>query len=413
MTEIYRNDLIYSISYALDYVERDVVMVSTHHSKRVAYLAASMGRALGCAREDLLNLAACAALHDNALSEYQQKKLLDGQELTPENFMENLGYHCTVGEKNISQLSFYPSVRGAILCHHERADGRGPFGRTAAETPVFSRLIHIADTVDAQFDLSAVPPEKYRQIRLFVRAGTDTLYDPQTAETFLDCFSSPEKLSLDPEGLDRRLAEELPEVRAEYSPGELIRLAGIFSKIIDYKSPFTCDHSQGIAEKARRMGAWYGWDEDTQAQLYLAGALHDVGKLMVRADLLEKPGKLTAEEYGHVQNHAYGSYLVLHDIRGMEEISRWAYLHHEKLDGSGYPFGKTAAELNQKERLMACLDIYQALREPRPYKDGMPHEKAMELLSGMARAGKLDADIVRDIGACFGGDAPETEQVPA
>ena len=410
MIEIYRNDLIYSISHALDFVEQNVVLVSEHHSKRVAYLSAAMGKNLGYPNDHLLNLAACGALHDNALSEYQQKKLLAGQPLTPERFMKNLAFHCTVGEENISNLSFYGTVRGAVLYHHENADGSGPFGKTAAETPVFSRLIHIADTVDAQFDLSAMTPEKFQQVRAFVQKETGTLYDAQTAEVFLSEFSTPEKMQLDLSTLDQRLQNELPEFRAEYTPEQLIRLSAIFSKIIDYKSPFTCSHSGGIAEKARRMGAYYGWNEDTQAQLYLAGSVHDVGKLMVNSDILEKPGKLTEDEYHHILNHAYGSYVVLHSIRGMEEISRWAYLHHEKLDGSGYPFGKTGDELNRKERLIACLDIYQALREELPYKPGYSHEKAVDILQSMAADGLIDGQIVADINVCLRDSTAEPPQ---
>lgn len=412
MIRIYRNDLIYSISYALDFVEQDVVLVSDHHSKRVAYLAAAMGKRMGYSSECLLNLAACGALHDNALSEYQQKKLLVGQPLTPERFIKNLAYHCTAGEENVSNLSFYNSVRGAVLYHHENADGSGPFGKTAAETPVFSQLIHIADTVDAQFDLSDMTPEKYNAVREFVTDETGKLYGEKIVSVFLNEFSTPERMRLDLTALDQRLQEELPEICAEYTPGQLVRLSGIFSKIIDYKSPFTCSHSSGIAEKARRLGAYYGWNEDTQAQLYLAGSVHDVGKLMVKSDILEKPGRLTEAEYHHIQNHAYGSYIVLHSIRGMEEISRWAYLHHEKLDGSGYPFGKTGAELNRKERLIACLDIYQALREERPYKPGYDHKKSVEILRSMADDGLIDAQIVEDIDICLKDSAAEPSEVP-
>jgi HD-GYP domain-containing protein (c-di-GMP phosphodiesterase class II) len=89
----------------------------------------------------------------------------------------------------------------------------------------------------------------------------------------------------------------------------------------------------------------------------------------------------------------------------MESISRWAYLHHEKLDGSGYPFGLKAENLGREERLLACLDIYQALREERPYKPGMTHTDAMAVLSGMAAGGQLDAGIVGDIHQCFKDEA--------
>ena len=234
-----------------------------------------------------------------------------------------------------------------------------------------------------------------------MREHTGTLYDAVPAHAFLACFARAEDLHLPTAQLDARLRTELPEVCAGYTPSALMRLAGVFSKIIDYKSPFTSRHSRGIAEKARRMGAYYGWDADTQAQLYLAGAVHDVGKLMVDSDILEKPDKLTASEYEHIQKHAYGSYVALCNIRGFEEMGKWAYHHHEKLDGTGYPFGKTAQDLSHKERLMACLDIYQALREDRPYKPGFSHEKTLSILSGMAAQGKLDAQIISDIDRCF------------
>lgn len=78
---------------------------------------------------------------------------------------------------------------------------------------------------------------------------------------------------------------------------------------------------------------------------------------------------------------------MLRNISGLEDITRWAALHHEKLDGSGYPFGLTAELLEKNARLMACLDIYQALVEDRPYKAGMSHNAAMAILKKMGGDG--------------------------
>ena len=401
MITIYRNDLIYSISAALDYVEHDLVMISPHHSQRVALLSATLGRHLNFDDEILLNLAICAALHDNALSEYQQLKSAAGEPATPERFLQDLELHCTIGENNISGLSFYPTVRGAILYHHENADGSGPLGKKAEETPLLSQLIHIADTIDAQFDLSRKEEGKFHQVRSFVRKQTGLLYDEMVATAFLDCFSTPEKMYLNLDMLEKRLHDILPEVPLVYDAKELIKLADFFSKIIDYKSRFTYNHSSGVAKKALIMARYYGWDEDVQAQLYLAGSLHDVGKLMTRTDILEKPGKLTDEEFTYIKQHASGTYSVLHGIRGLEEVAHWSYNHHEKLNGSGYPFGRNSMELGQKDRLMACLDIYQAVREDRPSRAGMTHAAAMEILLSMVNQGQLDSTIVTDIDHCF------------
>lgn len=88
-------------------------------------------------------------------------------------------------------------------------------------------------------------------------------------------------------------------------------------------------------------------------------------------------------------------------VDGFEDIQDWAALHHEKLNGKGYPFGKTADELNEQERIMACVDIYQALTEERPYKKGMSHEKTCDILDEMAEKGFVDADISRKMRDCF------------
>ena len=99
-------------------------------------------------------------------------------------------------------------------------------------------------------------------------------------------------------------------------------------------------------------------------------------------------------------NAAY-TYYVLSEVQDFAELRDWAAFHHEHLDGTGYPFGKNESELNTQERIMACVDIYQALTENRPYKAGMSHEKACSILLDMAEKGWLDRAIVEQVNACF------------
>ena len=144
-----------------------------------------------------------------------------------------------------------------------------------------------------------------------------------------------------------------------------------------------------------------GFDEETAQKMYLAGALHDIGKVAVGNEILEKPGRLTDEEFTTMKDHASYTYYILSEIDDFEELRDWASFHHERLDGTGYPFGKTAADLNTQERMMACVDIYQALTESRPYKQGMSHEKACGILKDMADKGWIDAEIVSQVDSCF------------
>ena len=89
--------------------------------------------------------------------------------------------------------------------------------------------------------------------------------------------------------------------------------------------------------------------------------------------------------------------MILSKVDGFEEIRDIAAFHHERLDGSGYPFGKMADELTTLQRIMACADIYQALTEKRPYKDGMNHDKACEILKDMADKNWIDKNITEVI----------------
>lgn len=391
--------MLYSLSSALDMVEKELLGVTTNHSKRVAYLCIKMGKTLSFTDRQLSALACCAVMHDSALTEYLHDEQL-GPNAVPDGPIDHRT-HCLAGERNVSVIPMDPIVKDAVLYHHEEANGGGAFGKTAAQTPMAAQLIHLADQLDSTYNLAEVTEEKCDRIHLYVWDEAGMLFAPEVADLFSKSVSREELFSLRDDHIDEMLFSQLPALYQTLSDEQFVRLAAVFARIVDYKSPFTRAHSLGVANKARCMAAYYGMDGEMQAKLFFAGAVHDVGKLAIRNDILEKPDKLTGDEYSKIQNHAYASYVVLHRIRGLEDVAAWAYLHHEKLDGSGYPFGFKGDKLNREERLLACLDIYQALVESRPYKDGMNHEQAIHILRDMAACGKIDPEITEDIAQCF------------
>ncbi|MFA9466238.1 MAG: HD-GYP domain-containing protein [Velocimicrobium sp.] len=395
------NDMLYAFSYALDCVEHDLVGVTTFHSKRISYLSIQMGRNLNLNGEELLDLAACAALHDNALTEYIKDEYGRNQQAEDEIGELALGKHCLFGEKNVKNLPFCGSVKGAILYHHECADGSGPFGKKAREVPLYARIIHLCDQVDAMFDLSDMDEAKYEKIVNYLKKEEDKKFDHECVTAFLSAVSYEKFSQMENDRIEEALYKELPMTERDYAPEDLIHFSTLYANIVDYKSEFTGNHSLGIAKKCFIMAKYYGYDEEKQAKLYFAGAVHDIGKLVVARDILEKPDKLTKVEYEHIKNHAYYTYLILRKIKGLEEITNWASFHHEKLNGKGYPFGKTGDELGKEERLIACLDIYQALTEKRPYKEGMSHEEVMQIMNKMVEKNELDGDILKDIDTVF------------
>ena len=126
----------------------------------------------------------------------------------------------------------------------------------------------------------------------------------------------------------------------------------------------------------------------------IAGLLHDIGKLKVPRAILEKPGKLTEEEFNIVKEHPYYTRLNMMNLEGFEKIANWAAFHHEKLNGKGYPFHLDASSLDTGARIMAVADIFSAITEVRPYRAGMNREQAMAVLQGNVRDGGIDGDLV-------------------
>lgn len=395
------NDILYAFSYALDCVENELIGIASHHSKRVAYICLILGENLGFNELQLNDLAVCAVLHDNALTEYIHEEGINGIDVVNDKDKINAGVHCILGEDNLKNFPFNVDVSGAILYHHENSDGSGPFGKTWFETPIYAQLIHIADRVDAEFNLGFLTEEKYEKILKYLNENKNIEFYEDYVDMFIENLSYDVLLKMKDFEIEILLEEKIPRVCKEYSLEQIITFSDFFANIIDYKSEYTMRHSVNIAKKAAIMAKYYGYDEETTTKLYFAGAVHDIGKLVIDKDVLEKPDKLTENEYIYMQNHAYYTYEILRRIRGLEDIASWASMHHEKLNGSGYPFGKTADELGFKERLMSCLDIYQALTETRPYKEGLKHDKAISILKNMAQNNFIDESIVNDIEIAF------------
>lgn len=396
------NTLLFSISQALDCVENALLGVATNHSRRVACVSMRICRRMGLSEADVFDMGTCAVLHDNALTEYMQA-------VGPERCrrLENLDIHCAAGERNARDFPFQGRADGVVLHHHENWDGSGVHKLRGEAIPLRAAALRLADNVDARFSLGTADPALPENVLAHVRRERERIYAPETADVFLELFGEDMLQDLSDERIDASLTEVMPPLEGELSMPQLLRICRIFSGIIDAKSPFTKNHSQGIAEKTGYMASFYGMDAERRDMLVVAAHLHDLGKLSIPADILEKPGSLSEEEFLVMRGHASMSWEILSGVAGMEDIALWAAGHHEKLDGTGYPFGRRAEELPFESRLLACVDIYQALTEERPYRAGMEHRRAMYILEGMAAHGKIDGDIVRKMGPALEHFSPE------
>jgi HD-GYP domain-containing protein (c-di-GMP phosphodiesterase class II) len=385
------DQLIRAIAVALDIVEGELLGASTHHGKRIATLSVAMGRYFGKDEDFLTSLATCALFHDSALTEYI---LSEQRENDPA-----MKLHCEYGQRNAEAFLGNRDVSGFVLYHHERADGNGPFGKKEGEFPLGAEIIAIADMLDVLNHLQTVSPRALSDIRKKIAEEAGASYTKRAAEALLAVLDEDMLLSLHDDRILDTAERVIPPWPADSEDLSVFRIAELTAHIIDYKSVFTKRHSVQVANKAWLLGEYYNYDRPAKARLYLAAALHDLGKLATPSSILEKPDKLTDEEFAIIKDHVRLTHDILKEVSGFERVCAIAAGHHEKLDGSGYHLGKKADDLIFDARIVACLDIYQAVSETRPYHAGRSHEETMPILYDMAQMGFIDARIVKDLDA--------------
>ena len=169
---------------------------------------------------------------------------------------------------------------------------------------------------------------------------------------------------------------ELYRRQAEF----LASVVRALTSAIDAKDPYTCGHSDRVARIAVRLAKELGHDAEFLNTIYMAGLLHDVGKIGIQESVLRKPGALTPEEFEHIKLHPELGYRIIADIQQLADVLPAVLHHHEQWDGHGYPHRLAGTNIPEIARIMAVADAYDAMFSSRPYRPGLPEEKVEEIL---------------------------------
>jgi HD-GYP domain-containing protein (c-di-GMP phosphodiesterase class II) len=277
---------------------------------------------------------------------------------------------------------------GAIRALDEHWDGRGsPSGLAGEDIPLLGRVLCLAQTVEvfhaAGGRAAALDVARERRGTWFDPALVDallTLRDDASLWLALTAIDAPGALSA-VEPLDRVL---------EAGPDRLDSIADAFAQIIDAKSPYTARHSEGVAGIATGIAETLGWPAVEIRDLRRAALLHDVGKLGVSSAILDKPGKLDADEWAAMRRHPEYTARILGRVDAFRAIAGPAAAHHERLDGSGYHLGLSADRLSPASRVLAVADVAEALSAERPYRAALPADEVLRIMRPEAGP-KLDA----------------------
>lgn len=307
-----------------------------------------------------------------------------------QNNAELITARCERGADIARMIGLNENAALAIRGLDEHWDGNGyPDGCKGAEAPLLARIINISQTLEV-FAAEDGPESAIKVAQQ--RKGT--WFDPELVRVVKSLRNDQslwaKVIADDPRPYVLRME---PGAALPATPDRIDSLCHAFAQVIDAKSPYTFNHSVGVAETAVRIAEGMALAPSTVHMIRRAGLLHDIGKLSVSNAILEKPGKLTEEEWRIVRLHPVYTRVVLKIISGFENLAFVAAAHHERLDGTGYPDRIGADQMPLTARIVAAADVYQALTEKRPYRESLPHEVVMGIMDKESGT-KLDGSCV-------------------
>jgi HD-GYP domain-containing protein (c-di-GMP phosphodiesterase class II) len=375
-------NLVLSLSDAMDLSNS----LLHQHQQRTAFMVWKMGEAGGIQKEFLEQCFIAALLHDIGALSLEEKINLRNYEL------DDVERHCIIGNILLEKIPWFGNAGKLIRYHHKEWQ---KWDQTIENDIVFgSQLISLADFIERQITPEPdILNQRYNIINN-LKNISGTQFHPQLVELFTD-ISEIEEFWLDlvSPRLYSILLNNGPFRDIQIDFENITLISELFRNIIDFKSRFTSTHSSGVAACASILSKIFGLTEKETELMYVAGNIHDLGKLAVPNSILEKPGKLSAYEFNIMKSHTYHSYSIISTITGLKDIAEWAAFHHEKLDGSGYPFHCKEYELSTNSRIMMVADIFTALAENRPYRKAMSREEITDILNNFSERKLLDSNI--------------------
>jgi len=370
-------DLVRGFAQVVDMVN---TTLAGHH-QRVAYMVDLLCRRLDLDRTSWNQVVMAAMLHDVGVIPLHER-------IDHLVFEKDMGRHSVAGWLLLDSCPVLHAEAKIIRYHHIHWDRAAALSEEERPAARLGNLIHLADTADVFVRTNSSPDNLLR----LIRQDAGRAYHPESARAAADIFSAPGFFGSLTEASSELTLAPCPECLLSEEKAVMFSL--LFSYIIDARSHFTATHSSGVAHLVRDLHERLNFPEKDRRSIFVAGLLHDIGKMGVPLHLLEKPGPLTAEEFDQVSRHARLSQKVLASIPGFEKIAPWGAMHHEKLNGRGYPDGLRGEEIPPEARLTAVADILTALTEDRPYRPGLRKNECLKILDEMVGQKALDREAV-------------------
>lgn len=378
-------DLILCLSEAMDLISPMLV----NHHKQVAYIAFSIAAELILPIEQRNDLLLSGALHDSGA--FSLKERLD----TLQFEIENPHQHAEMSYRLIKIFEPFSIIADIARFHHVLWNYGNGVEFNGKPVTIGSHILHLADRIAVLINKQQEILGQVKDIRAKIKGGSGKIFMPELVDAFMslsskeyfwfDLISSP----ISP-GFARKAGINI--IKLDIT--KVSDLSNLFLRIIDFRSRFTATHSTGVAAVATALARFMDFSETDCQMMKIAGHLHDLGKLAIATEILDKPAKLTADEFNIIKSHPFHTYRILEPITDLDVINTWAAFHHERLDGSGYPFHYNNDNLPIGSRIIAIADILTAITEDRPYRKRMPRNEALQVLREMVKNSTIDPNAV-------------------
>ncbi len=377
------SNLLLSLSDALDLASPEL----SQHQMRTAFIAWQISKAANLSPGLTEQLFIAALLHDVGTLTQEDKLSLNRNEF------DNVEPHCILGEAFINHVPMFEPSAKIVRLHHKPWQS---YERTSGDSFIFaSQALYLADSMERLLERSRYILHQEQDIISKICGWSSKLIHPEVVDIFRSVAAREDFwLDLVSPRLYSLLLHEGPCRGTELPISDLMPISEMFRNLIDFRSPFTATHSSGVAATASSIARFLGLTETDIELMEVAGNLHDLGKMAVSNNIINKPDKLTTDEFAIIRQHPYFTYSVLSTIGGMKPIAECAAFHHEKLDGTGYPFHIDAGRINTGSRVIAVADIFTAMAENRPYRNAMGKSDIISVLKGLSCKNHLDKHVV-------------------
>jgi HD-GYP domain-containing protein (c-di-GMP phosphodiesterase class II) len=321
-------------------------------------------------------------------------------------FSSILESHWKATDLLAAQLGLGDDVRRSLVESYERWDGRGAAGLKGDEIRLTSRLVHLADVV-AAFERLGGADAALRMAR--DRAGGQ--FDPDLVD-LLGAHGGEVLAGLDRGSHWDEILDREPGLARRVGEDELDGVLAAIGGFADLKSPYFLGHSRTVAHLAGEAAAGLGLGDDV-VRVRRAALVHDLGRLGISNGIWDKGSPLTLAEQERVRTHPYLTERMLAFSPRLAELGAIAVLHHERLDGSGYPRGLSGAAIPPAGRVLAAADRYATATEDRPHRAATDPATAAAGLRDEVRRGLLDGDAVEAVLGAAGHRVPRRRAWPA